>query len=457
MGGARAVSKKRFGLPDRGTRLVLDIDGMDDEGRGRGVVVGPRGSAGYDVAVRGGLPGDRVECVVERVFGGRRLLLTRAVRWLEESPVRTESACEHVLPCVGCPLGAMEYGAQLALKRARVEQALAEADLAIECEDVTPALAAFGLRQKVKLVVGGRKGRLKLGLYRPYSHVIVGCARCGAHREALRDAGERLERVLTEAGAAPAFEEDGGLKAVVLREMEEGVGAVVLATGRLDDQVWQAVSALVDEGELASVAERVDSLGGNSLVGGHTERVRGELTLTPLDGGPRVPVDAFCQPDPEGAAGMYARVAEFVAGAPAGWVLDAYAGTGGFARAVLWDGERDVVCVERARACVDALGALDVRVLERDVADAMDELEAGAPPAAVVADPPRKGLHDDGARLAALGAARFALVSCDPDAMARDLGVLRAAGYAVERVWPVDLFPGTPEVEVVTLLTREPE
>jgi 23S rRNA (uracil1939-C5)-methyltransferase len=45
-------------------------------------------------------------------------------------------------------------------------------------------------------------------------------------------------------------------------------------------------------------------------------------------------------------------------------------------------------------------------------------------------------------------------VSCDPATLARDLGVLVSRGFALERVIGFDLFPQTPHVEAVAVLTR---
>jgi 23S rRNA (uracil1939-C5)-methyltransferase len=76
-------------------------------------------------------------------------------------------------------------------------------------------------------------------------------------------------------------------------------------------------------------------------------------------------------------------------------------------------------------------------------------------PDLVIVDPPRSGLGDRVARaLARVNAPRITYVSCDPATLARDLLPLQAAGYGVEEIHLVDLFPQTYHLETVMQLVR---
>jgi len=57
------------------------------------------------------------------------------------------------------------------------------------------------------------------------------------------------------------------------------------------------------------------------------------------------------------------------------------------------------------------------------------------------------------ARLGALRPPRLAIVSCDPATLARDLAGLTAAGYLIDRLTLVDLFPQTYHLETVARLS----
>jgi len=77
-------------------------------------------------------------------------------------------------------------------------------------------------------------------------------------------------------------------------------------------------------------------------------------------------------------------------------------------------------------------------------------------PDLVVVDPPRGGLGEAVAQaLGRLQAPRLTYVSCDPATLARDLGVLCGAGYAIEQAHLVDLFPQTFHLESVLQLVKK--
>jgi 23S rRNA (uracil1939-C5)-methyltransferase len=70
-------------------------------------------------------------------------------------------------------------------------------------------------------------------------------------------------------------------------------------------------------------------------------------------------------------------------------------------------------------------------------------------------DPPREGLSPIVIEeLRRLAPAVIVYVSCNPEALARDLGVLTRGGMHVRTIQPVDMFPHTAHVETVVTLSR---
>jgi 23S rRNA (uracil1939-C5)-methyltransferase len=134
--------------------------------------------------------------------------------------------------------------------------------------------------------------------------------------------------------------------------------------------------------------------------------------------------------------------------------LDLYAGVGLFSTALACN-IRHIVSVESSQtAAADLLYNLPVNG-KAVQATAEQYLAKASKPDLVVMDPPRSGLGDSVARvLASLAAPRLTYVSCDPATLARDLVPLQAAGYRVEEVHLIDLFPQTYHLETVLHLAR---
>jgi 23S rRNA (uracil1939-C5)-methyltransferase len=81
--------------------------------------------------------------------------------------------------------------------------------------------------------------------------------------------------------------------------------------------------------------------------------------------------------------------------------------------------------------------------------------DRAGPPDVVVVDPPRAGLSGKALRqLARLEPLRLVYVSCNPTTLAGNVKELAEFGYRLDRVTPVDMFPHTPHVEAVALLTK---
>jgi 23S rRNA (uracil1939-C5)-methyltransferase len=51
---------------------------------------------------------------------------------------------------------------------------------------------------------------------------------------------------------------------------------------------------------------------------------------------------------------------------------------------------------------------------------------------------------------------RAVYVSCNPDMLATELPVIMNAGYRVERIEAVDMFPHTDHIETIVRLIRNP-
>ena len=136
--------------------------------------------------------------------------------------------------------------------------------------------------------------------------------------------------------------------------------------------------------------------------------------------------------------------------------LDLYAGVGLFALPMARRFQ-SVTAVETGSSAAHDLefnasrAELAVKVEQARVEDYLERLQAT--PDFVLADPPRAGLGKDVVgHLQRLAPPRVTIVSCDPATLARDLAGL--AGYQIESLTMVDLFPQTYHLEAVVRLRR---
>jgi 23S rRNA (uracil1939-C5)-methyltransferase len=381
----------------RAERLVAGGDALARDGDGRVVFV------------TGALPGEVVHaCVVAEWRDYARAIVDTVV---EPSPVRTDPPCPfHAAGCGGCAWQHIEIDAQRELKRGVVVEALARTG-GLRDVDVTlgPALTPWGFRTTVRLAVDS--GRL--GFRAAQSHDVVPVDRCLVAHPLLTD-------VIAESSAPDA---------------EEVTARVGVASGErlvvIDPPTAEATTVVPDgvaKGRGATVTE---------VVGGE-----------PL----RISARSFFQTRVDGAEALVAAVRDAVGDARPSTIVDAYAGVGLFAAVLGHDAE--VVCIEQSgSSCGDARHNL----AGRNATIVQGRVERWRPSRAdlVVADPSRRGL---GAKavdvLAATGAPRLVLVSCDAVALARDARLLTAAGYRLGRATLVDLFPQTPHVETVSVFDR---
>ena len=170
--------------------------------------------------------------------------------------------------------------------------------------------------------------------------------------------------------------------------------------------------------------------------------------------------------------GMKGALDEVLAAAPPTpvlRVLDLYSGSGLFGLPLAQRGHGVTMVEENAQAVKDAAENLrtnkipsgPVRLL---CARAEDLLPGGRNQGPklrdidlAVIDPPRDGCPPAVIRalFEVLHPRRVVYVSCNPEALAREMPAMLAAGYRAERVLPVDMFPHTDHIETVVTLGRK--
>ncbi len=206
--------------------------------------------------------------------------------------------------------------------------------------------------------------------------------------------------------------------------------------------------------------------------GGVTHALHGPPRLELLLGGLRFAVSSrsFFQVNPARAEALLRAVARAAALTGRETVLDLFCGTGALGLSLaaqckaLHGWEACPSAVADARDNAAANGIANATFHAGDLARLGAELGRAVPaPDVIVLDPARAGLAPPLlAHLRACPARRLVYVSCNPATQARDVAALcdaaSAAGgtpYHLRTVQPVDMFPHTPHIEAVALLTRD--
>ena len=169
---------------------------------------------------------------------------------------------------------------------------------------------------------------------------------------------------------------------------------------------------------------------------------------------------SFFQPNTKGAEVLYQIVRDYIGDIRDLTVFDLFSGTGTIGQ-VLAPVAKKVIGVEIVEEAVEAAkenavhnGLSNCEFIAGDVFKVLDEIEEK--PDVIVLDPPRDGIHPKALpKILDYGVDRIVYISCKVTSLARDLEMMQARGYKVEKCVAVDQFAGTVHVETVVLLSQQ--
>ncbi len=486
--------------------LELEIDSLNAAGDG------VAGHGRQHITVPFTIPGERVRVQL----GPRRgnSVTATVLEVLRPSSHRVPAKCAHFGPitelahrsaereggCGGCVWQHIAYPEQLRLKTVVVDRAVRAASpnapRAQPMLAATPTHSPWGFRDKVHFVFGAGSGRdaLAMGHFARGSRRVVPIRECPVHDErrnavafALRDAYLRAN-----IGAADSRSRTRStLKSVAIRvaRTTEEIMTTLVVTSDADKRVRVATRQATARGPApTSLHVNIHPRSDAFIFGPKTRRVLGPERMREEVAGVSFLVSptAFFQTN-MGAAEVLVRLV--MDAVPAGsHVLDLYAGAGLFALPLARAGNEVIAIEENPTAVADGEASRRLnriteercRFIARPVEQAMVRLRASASPSfgsrsgrpehrrgarhvevrkgfdVVVLDPPREGC-DASVLQEVFGRLRpkvAVYVSCDLEALERDLKLVVRQGYNVTSVQPVDMFPHTAHIETVVVLTR---
>lgn len=419
---------------------------------------------GRTVFVPFAAPGDRVLAEVPAGDGPAHAAL---VEVLAPGAGRVQAPCPHFgvagpgapggldRECGGCEWLHVDYRLQLEAKARTLREALRKIGKlepgAYAEAPIVPSPLPLRYRSRAKFHLDRAAGRLVFFRRRSHAPVrLAGCALLEPGLDALREAvGPALA-----AARLPARE-------VALEwSAHEARGSALLLLPEVTPALRaRAEGLLAAVPALAGLVLRAED-GPPALVGDPVLR-HARIPGRPERGLQRSRPDVFQQAN-RAANALLVEAALARLGPEGAEVLELFCGAGNFTGPIA-ERARAVSAVEAqgpsldlARADLGGSGGGRIRFFAGDALKLA--LALGREPGgrgrfgAALLDPPREGARGIGAALRDLGVPRVVYVSCDPATFARDLRACGEAGYRVEEVVPVDLFPQTHHVEAIGVL-----
>lgn len=431
-------------------------------------------------------------CVVKNAVPGRKLKVRvikkrnghaegNIMEVLErgEAELPVAEVCPHE-GCGGCIYNTLPYEEQLVLKGNQVQKLLKDSYAEdINFEGVLPSPIVEGYRNKMEFSFGDaiKDGPLTLGLHRRCStYDVLSVPEC---RIVDSDYRKVLKAVLDFYGSRDIpyykkMQHTGILRHLLVRKSaftgQLLVCLVTASAGMEYDELYryleldafkQTMTGLEYDGELTGLLHIVNDSMADIVQSDRTEILYGtdvieekllglSFNITPF---------SFFQTNSRGAEVLYSKVREYIGDTAGQTVFDLYSGTGTIAQLAAAVAKK-VVGVEIVEEAVVAArenakknGITNSEFLAGDVLKVLDDIEEK--PDMIILDPPRDGIHPKALpKIIDYGVERIVYISCKPTSLARDLVMLKAAGYRIVKSACVDMFPNTANIETVVLFEK---
>jgi 23S rRNA (uracil-5-)-methyltransferase RumA len=450
----------------KGQILEGTIERVDFPNRGIINIEGTR------AIVKNGIPGQKVRFSVNKVRSGR--CEGRLLEVVEQSPDEQESLCPHFADCGGCTYQNLPYEKQLEMKEGQIRRLLDLVCQDYQFEGIKASPEQYGYRNKMEFSFGDeyKDGPLALGMHKRGSfYDIVTCSSCQIVDEDYR---RILQATLEFAQASGQtfyhkVTHQGYFRHLLLRKGKRSgeilIDLITSSQGTQTDvnlQAWvEQLLALPLDGTIAGILHTVNDSVADVVKNDGTEILYGQDYFYEELLGLKFKISpfSFFQTNSLGAEILYETARSYIGDTKDKVIYDLYSGTGTIAQ-ILAPVAAHVTGVEiveeaveaaRVNASLNQLSNCDF--IAGDVLKVLDSLTER--PDLIVLDPPRDGIHPKALeKIIRYGVERMVYISCKPTSLVRDLEVLQASGYRVERACAVDLFPGTYHTETVVFLSK---
>lgn len=441
---------------------------------------------GYTLFIKDAIIGDVVEAKVMKAkknYGYARLMNV-----LTPSKDRVEEVvCPMARKCGGCQIQEMKYPAQLAFKESKVRgnlERIGEVPGELLDQIMHPVVGMdgegmqpFRYRNKAQFPIGTDKdGRVTAGFYAGRTHSIIGNTDCALGVEVNE---EILNCILDfmEEFEIPAYDEvkhKGLVRHVLLRYgfKTDEIMVCLVINGKTIPHCHDLVGRLRQIPGMTSITLSSNTAKTNVIMGDTIRLLWGQEFITDYIGEIKYQISplSFYQVNPVQTEKLYGLALDYAGLTGNETVWDLYCGIGTISL-FLAKKAKQVYGVEIVPQAIDDARnnakINDITNAEFYVGKAEEVLPEyykeyekthngeTAHADVIVVDPPRKGCEESLLQtIVDMQPEKVVYVSCDSATLARDVKFLRAKGYELKDVTPVDQFPHTVHVETVCLLSK---
>lgn len=434
------------------------------------------------------LPGEKVRYRVLKVKD--RVAYGKLSETIAPSEERVRPRCKTYGKCGGCQLQHYKYKWQLRAKTKTVADCLSKvAFLPVKPEPTVASDLEYGYRNKLQMPVRVKEdGSASIGFFAVNSHRLIETDDCAIQPPWCKDVIAALAEYL-EKYRVPAYDEEKGtglVRHLVVREVESHLLVTVVGNGDRLPFPEGLVALLRTRLSSFSLFYNVNKRADNVVFGKEFRLLFGKGKVIAKECGLSYAVgpESFVQVNDGVRRRIYRDVLARAEADEETTVIDAYSGAG-FLTALFACRCKKAIGVEIVREAVDCadelcrMNGLTGKMVNlcadcgEVLADLIAKERAESRKLVLVLDPPRQGVDE---RI--LSAIRTSLpdkivyVSCSPQTLARDLGILfgtlertekgivKAASpcespYRIDYLRPYDMFPQTKHVETLVVLSHK--
>ena len=423
---------------------------------------------GLTIFVTNALPGEIVSAKILKVK--KNFAFAKIEKIKKESPDRVKIKLNQWVQTGLASLAHIKYDKQLEFKRNQVVNLLKKAHLDdVEVGETLPSPEQTGYRNKAQVPVREINGQLEIGFFRRHSHDLVPLTN-------FFTTDPEIDRVLVAVRdilrkyRVPVYDEinhKGEVRYLDVRR-SKATGEIMVILVCLHKDFPQLLGVAAEISQIHGVSGLIlnhNPKKTNVILGKKDYIVFGNDQITDKIGDLkfRISPQSFFQINSLQTPRLYDLAIKKADLKPSDVVIDAYSGIGTIGLSVA----KHVKAVRGIEVVRDAIKDAKDNAKLNGIDNAKYYLgkaeevmprwaKQGLKTDVVFVDPPRKGLTPEFIDATVkTGPEKVVYISCNPATMVRDLQLFQEQGYEFDRIDPVDMFPQTPHVEAVTVLTKK--